>query len=63
MDVTIYDAVGRRIRTLHKGWSRDSGVTLKWDGRDDRGEEVAPGVYLARVRSDGIDRAVKILRD
>ena len=42
----IYDLGGRRVRTF---------ATLNgrafWDGRDDRGELVRPGIYFVRVQS------------
>lgn len=32
----------------------DQCVTLSWDGRDDRGRQVNPGVYLLRLRAGGV---------
>jgi hypothetical protein len=36
------------------GPSRDPCVTLVWDGLDDGGHGVAPGVYLLRLRAGGV---------
>jgi hypothetical protein len=45
----IFDVSGRKVRTV----SRSAGV-MRWDGRNDQGEIVESGVYIARVRmSDG----------
>jgi hypothetical protein len=42
----VWDASGRRIRTLERGPSSDD--PLLWDGRDSRGRAVPCGTYLVR---------------
>lgn len=55
VDVGVYDVAGRKVRTLKH---EESGSTFEervgWDGRDDEGNLVLPGVYLlgVRVRTD-----------
>ena len=49
MDVRIYDVAGSLVRVLA---SRSFGVGVRdlgWDGRNDRGNPVASGIYLVRV--------------
>jgi hypothetical protein len=55
----IYDAAGRRVRSVSAGWQQpgryDLGENLLcWDGRTDKGREVASGVYYARLLYDGL---------
>jgi hypothetical protein len=51
--VSIYDVLGRRVRTIERG-ARPAGVhLLDWDARDDAGRAVASGVYLARLDAGG----------
>ncbi len=54
-DVTlsIYDLTGRRVRRTHEGRRAAGRAFLAWDGRDDRGAALAPGVYVARAAWDG----------
>jgi hypothetical protein len=53
VSVAVYDAQGRLIQTLLAGAVLAPGVrSVRWDGRDNRGREVASGVYLCRVRAD-----------
>ena len=40
---------------------RAGGHALRWDGRDDRGREVASGVYLYRLQADGREEVHKLL--
>lgn len=45
----IFDVNGRKVRSV----SRNGGM-MRWDGRNDQGQLVESGVYIARVRmSDG----------
>ncbi|MBN1824721.1 MAG: hypothetical protein JW958_00560 [Candidatus Eisenbacteria bacterium] len=47
--VTIYDPAGRRVRTLLSGALPAGDHEAVWDGRDDRGRDVAAGVYFCRL--------------
>jgi hypothetical protein len=52
--VTIYDALGRRVRALQPEARHTAGDhRLRWDGRDDHGARVASGVYRVRLVVDG----------
>ena len=47
----IFDLAGQKVATLVED-VREAGVyTVRWDGRDDRGPELATGVYLYRLRA------------
>jgi choice-of-anchor B domain-containing protein len=61
LDVRIYDPAGRLVRTLHDGpavadWSS------RWDGRDDVGAPVPPGVYFVRAVGNDFERSLRIVR-
>lgn len=50
----LFDARGRRVRTLIAGEDLADGVHVRpWDGRDDAGRTAPAGVYLALLRVDG----------
>jgi len=50
----IVDAAGRSVRVLADGASFGAGPrSMAWDGRNDQGQEVAPGVYWAVLRWAG----------
>lgn len=48
LDILAVD--GRAVRTLASGWRAAGSYALPWDGRDDRGQRVSPGVYFVRLR-------------
>ena len=63
--VEIFDLAGRRARQLHKGVDGVGIYTRTWDGRDDAGRLVPPGVYVVRIsgRTDGAAaEQVRVLR-
>ena len=47
LEVEIFDLAGRRVRHLCDRGARS--VLMHWDGRDDKGRLVPPGIYLCRV--------------
>jgi hypothetical protein len=49
--VTVHDASGRRVRTLHDGWQAEGSHRIPWDVRDDRRRIVASGIYTIRVET------------
>ena len=49
MELTIYDMLGQRIRTLVAGSLRAGPHVATWDGRTDDNRAVAAGVYLYRL--------------
>ncbi len=50
--VEIYNILGQRVRRLSSGRLLAGRHELYWDGRDDRGQPLAGGVYLLRLRLD-----------
>ncbi|MBN1503561.1 MAG: hypothetical protein JW952_00690, partial [Candidatus Eisenbacteria bacterium] len=48
-DVVVLDAGGRLVKRLAGGSAGDGAVV--WNGRDEDGRRVAPGVYFVALRS------------
>jgi hypothetical protein len=48
-DLSIFDLSGRRVRLLASGWLEAGPHALRWDGTDDQGRRMAPGVYFYRL--------------
>jgi hypothetical protein len=60
-EVSIYDVSGRRVRLLAAGWREGGEHTARWDGKDDAGRDVCPGIYLVRVSSGSFRAASKLV--
>lgn len=53
VDLAVYNAEGRRITTLEGGTYPTGVRSVAWDGHDDGGRAVSPGVYFLRLTSPG----------
>ena len=59
--LVVYNALGQQVRMLEQGY-RPAGLhQLSWDGRDDRGQAVAGGVYLYRLQSGAFSQTRRML--
>jgi hypothetical protein len=58
--VRIYDVGGRLVRTLADGWLPRDSHRAVWNGRDDRGGELGPGIYFAQLRVGDRTQARKL---
>ncbi len=56
LNIKIYDLTGRLIRNLYDSDARAAafvaGNAIDWDGKDDNGKVVRPGVYIAQIVVD-----------
>jgi hypothetical protein len=59
--VRVYDVHGRLVRTLIDGQQSSGQKTVVWNGRNDRGQIVATGVYFYRMTAPGFDVAKKMV--
>jgi M6 family metalloprotease-like protein len=50
---TIYNILGQPVRRLFDGQATSGPHSLSWDGCDDSGREVASGVYIYRLTTEG----------
>jgi subtilisin family serine protease len=51
IDLRIFDNSGRVVRTLARGSAVPTRAVFTWEGRNDQGSVVAPGIYFYRVQS------------
>lgn len=51
VELTIYNAVGQRIKTLVSEKQAVGSYQIEWDGTDEKGTSVASGVYLYRLQA------------
>lgn len=57
----VYDVAGRLVRQVHRGAMQAGTHERTWDGRDERGTEVAGGVYLVRLGTDDTSLTRKVI--
>jgi hypothetical protein len=54
----VLDLEGRVLANLASGWMDAGRRQVFWDGRDERGNAVSPGVYFCRLAMDGGGSAI-----
>ncbi len=57
---SVFDASGRRVRSIASGTLPPGRHALAWDGADDAGRALPDGTYLYRIDADGQSRSSKI---
>jgi hypothetical protein len=60
--ITVYDPAGRVVTTLVDQWLAGGRHAVRWDGRDAAGRQVAPGVYLAKLRGGSHEASWRMVR-
>ncbi len=60
--LTIHDAGGRLVRTMHDADARPGKRTIVWDGLCNAGRAVSPGVYFCRLEAGGSSSVTRMAR-
>ena len=61
VNISIYDACGRLVRTLVDAEATPGNQRTNWDGRDDTGLEVPDGVYFCKLSMGRLESTVKLV--
>jgi hypothetical protein len=51
--IDVFDATGEKVSTLVNGFRRAGKSFVRWDGRNEAGNQLASGVYFYRLRAGG----------
>jgi len=61
VSVTVFDMLGRNVRTLFSGRLEAGAHRLKWNGLDNTGNALTSGTYVLQLRSATESRSIKML--
>jgi len=61
-ELAIFDAAGRRVRTVASGPYGAGVYSIAWDGRDASGGSAAPGLYFVRLKTNDATLERRIIR-
>ena len=59
--LTVFDVLGRAVRTLVAHKQAAGAHSAVWDGRDDLGRQLASGVYVYRLEAGDFTKSAKML--
>jgi len=51
VQLSLYDLLGQKVRTLVEGYWPAGAQQVEWDGRNEQGQAVASGIYLCRLQA------------
>ncbi len=62
VEIDVFDVAGRRVRGLVRD-ERAAGIQeLSWNGADDGGQSLAPGIYLVRMVTPGTTQERRVVK-
>ena len=62
VEIHIYDLQGRRLTRIEVGEQEAGPQRISWDGRDERGQILTPGLYLLDVNLRAELKSIRHLR-
>ena len=60
LQLKIFDALGRPVKTLMNEMTTGGNYSVKWDGKDDNGRSLGSGYYIATLKAGGVIKMIKI---
>ncbi len=61
--ISVYDLLGKPIRTLFEGIHPKGNYDVPWDGNDETGKPVIPGMYICVLFSENVAvKSVKVIK-
>lgn len=60
-ELAVYNLMGESVRTLIAAPLPAGAHSVQWDGRDDRGERLATGAYVYRLKAGGFEQSRTML--
>lgn len=61
VEITIYNIVGERIRTLTESYYPHGLYIVSWDGKNFMGKEVTSGIYIYKLKMKGVSKVRKMI--
>ena len=61
VELTVYNIMGQKIRTLVNEYKSAGQYTIQWDGRNDRGAQVSSGVYFFSIKAGDFIKTNKMV--
>lgn len=61
VNLTIYNVLGQKVKTLVDEFQEVGRKSVIWDGRDDGGHQVASGIYFYKIKAENFDKTRKMI--
>ncbi len=61
VQITIYNALGQKVRLLENSYKNPGSSMIQWDGTDEHGHSLASGLYICHIQADLYRKSIKLL--
>ena len=61
VNLTIYNSVGQKVRTLYSGQRNAGTYEVQWDGKNEMGNEVSSGIYFYQLKAGSRQQVNKMI--
>lgn len=61
VQITIFDLLGREVRKFVVGTQTAGSHHIRWDGRDNAGNNVVNGIYFGRLQTEAEFQVIKMI--
>ena len=61
VNITVFDALGQKIRTLENSFKEAGNYQVEWDGKNNQGAEVATGIYYYKLLAETLVNTKKLM--
>ncbi|MCK4384626.1 MAG: S8 family serine peptidase [candidate division Zixibacteria bacterium] len=61
VNLTIYNLLGQRVRTLVDEYQNAGAKAMFWDGKDEKGNQVASGIYFHQLKTEEFSQTRKMV--
>jgi flagellar hook assembly protein FlgD len=61
VELTIYNMLGQKVKTLVNQYQEAGNKIARWNGRDDKGYEIASGLYFYKIQTPKYSETKKMI--
>jgi len=61
VSLVVYNILGQKVRTVVKGHIDAGPQTVSWNARDEKGNELASGIYFYQLRSGEVTETKRLV--
>jgi hypothetical protein len=59
--LTIYNILGQKVKTLVEGYQEAGTKSINWDGKDEKGKDLASGIYFYQLRAGEVAQTKRMV--
>jgi hypothetical protein len=61
VSLTVYNILGQKVRTLVEGRLQAGSQTVKWDGKDGKGNDLSSGIYFYQLKRGELTQTKRLV--